>query len=135
MATMAWDVSGSTFVSVTAAAAPASEDWEAACRRMAQRDFKVKLIWTLGGSPNSAQRLKAREILGEETEPLALVTNSMAARAVLGIMGIFFKNMRAFGLSQVDEALGYLNVPADERPAVLGLLARLRGELGIKDAA
>lgn len=135
MATLAYDVYGSTFVSVNAAVPPTNGEWEAACHRMAVRDFKAKLVWTAGGSPNSAQRLKAREILGDETEPLALVTPSMGARAVLGIMSVFFKNMRAFAPTEIDAALEYLNVPAAERPGVLELLARLRGELGLEQAA
>jgi hypothetical protein len=82
------------------------------------------LVLTRGGVPDAAQRTAYTQSIRRSR--VAVVSDSIAARATTRYMAIWNRGIRPFGASELGEALRYLGVDAAElRPLIAACEARL----------
>jgi hypothetical protein len=73
------------------------------------------LVYTAGGSPNTAQRARRNALLGDRNIPQAVVTASALARAAGTAISWFQPTFRLFAPDQLEKALDHLAVPGGAR--------------------
>jgi hypothetical protein len=93
-------------------------------------NLRGTLIVTAGGAPNSAQRKDLADVVGKRKIPVAIVTASPTARAVITAfawLGMY--HGESFRPDRMEDALDYLSVDPAKRPLVLAEVARLQDRL------
>jgi len=88
------------------------------------------LVLTDGGAPNARQRLLINAILKDPSPPVAVVSSSMVARAVVTAMGWFNPRMRAFAEDDINGAFAHLDATEVDRGRLSQVVTELRRELG-----
>ena len=89
------------------------------------------LVFTDGGSPSSKQRQALRAIYGEKPPPMALITESFAARAAVSVFTIFWPSSNAvFGPGDWDKALRHVGLAEARHAAVARELRSMEVALG-----
>jgi hypothetical protein len=125
-------VSGRFIVFVHGIENPSDEDWNGAMRLLGgllEHPNPGCLVFTLGAAPNAAQRARLKQVTGDRTLRIALLTPSSTARTVGVAIRWFNPEFRAFEPNALDAALDHLGASADERRRVRQLLGELKGEL------
>jgi hypothetical protein len=89
------------------------------------------LVLTAGGAPNARQRRVLNAILKDSMPPVAIVSSSMVARAVVTAMGWFNPRMRAFADDDMPGAFDHLDATDVDRAHLTQAVKELRGELGM----
>jgi hypothetical protein len=99
---------------------------------MSLHDYEHILIATSGGGPTALQRKKTVQFWnGKELPRFSLITESRAVIGIVSLFNWFIDNrLRAFRPDKTRDALDYLEVPPDERQALLDTASRLRLALG-----
>jgi hypothetical protein len=112
-------------------APPTVEDWNLILDMWREvhnpKSFRV-LVLTRGAAPNAGQRAELSKVLGGARPRIALVTSSLIARMAGKAFTLFIPDFRVFDVSQIDGALGYLDL-GNERGRAERMLVELRGEL------
>ncbi|MCH9686671.1 MAG: hypothetical protein K0V04_34885 [Deltaproteobacteria bacterium] len=105
--------------------APTKEEWAqyvTFLQEAAEQDVNGLLVLTDGVGPDSTQR---RMVSSIELRT-AVVTHSRIARGIVTALSWMGANIQAFALTQIDDSLGFLNVPADDHLAIARRLAAMR---------
>ena len=109
-------------------------EWDARCATNAVPDWDGMVIWAEKVMPNPSQRLRIRKALDQRGLPFraGLLTNSAMARTVIGIFSVFVGDqLKGFSQNDVDGAVQWARVPAEQRAAVVAALHRMRASLGV----
>ena len=126
--TLAFARSGSVLVVAHTERAPADEEWTRWMTRMSLHDYEHILIATSGGGPTAVQRKKTNQFWkGSELPRFSLLTESRTVIGIVSVFNWFLDNrLRAFRPDKTRDALDYLEVPPNERQALLDTASRLR---------
>ena len=131
---MTWRNEGRLNVVVHGPLEPSALEWTRYLNAMAPRkeDELRVLVFSHGGAPNGSQRLQLTSLVegGDLRVPLALITDALLARAIVGALRWFNPAIRAFAMSETSAAYEFLGLTADERDRVTALRAELERELG-----
>lgn len=132
--TMTWRNEGRLNVVVHGPKAPSAVEWTRYLNEMAHRknDELRVVVFSHGGAPDGGQRLQLTSIVegGDHRMPLALITDALLVRAMVGVLRWFNPAIRAFALSETRVAYDFLGLTADERERVATLHAELERDLG-----
>jgi hypothetical protein len=135
---MAWRIEGRLNVVVHGPSSPTNLEWTryvADLRLLRGKDFRV-IVFSHGGGPDGAQRRQLTSAFDNELRvPVALLTESVLIRGIVGALRWFNPRLRAFGLGEVTAACDHLDVTADERDRMRALRSELERELAAPDAA
>jgi hypothetical protein len=130
MATMAWKFIGNLVIVVHPSQPPTDAEWDALTKEMIERN-RVSggrlrdITFTDGGGPNATQRHRFNAAAGT-TVPVAIVTSSVAVRAIVFAFTAFNKHMKAFAPADLGKACEHLGVSPD---GILDEVVRLRAQL------
>jgi len=131
---MTWRNEGRLNVVVHGPNAPSAVEWARYLNDMAPRkeDELRVVVFSYGGAPNGTQRLQLTSMVegGDYRVPLALITDALLVRAIVGALRWFNPAIRAFGMSETRVAYDFLGLTADERDRVAVVRAELERELG-----
>jgi hypothetical protein len=134
---MTWRVEGRLNVVVHGPKSPTNLEWArylADLRLLKGTDFRV-IVFSHGGSPDGVQRRQLTAAFDNEfKKPVALLTESILVRGVVGALRWFNPRFCAFGSNDVTAACDHLDLTADERDRVRALRAELERELAAPDA-
>ena len=95
------------------------------------------LVSTEGGEPTAAQRGQLTALLAGREVPVAVLSDSTRVRGSVTLLSLLNRRIRAFRLSQLRDAIDYLEIPASRAEVIERTLRRLRREIdgrGHKDA-
>jgi hypothetical protein len=113
---------GSLVLLVQAKSDPTLAEWntflDATSAAMQEHQGRCRvLVLTSGGKPDSEQRALSLERGWRDNRqsPVAVVTSDPLARGVITVFSWFGLNIRAFRESQLDQALGWLELSDVER--------------------
>ena len=130
--TMAWRVEGRLNVVVHGPKSPTNLEWArylADLRVLKGTNFRA-IVFSHGGGPDGAQRRQLTAAFDNELKvPVALLTESILVRGVVGALRWFNPRFRAFGLNDMTEACSHLELSADERDRVRAIRSELELEL------
>jgi len=87
---------------------------------------------TYGGGPDGRMRDAILGLLGGKDVSTAVVSDVMSVRGIVTALSWFKKGIRCFRLHEVTEALEYLEVDKNLRPAVRKEIIRLHMALGLR---
>jgi hypothetical protein len=108
------------------------EEWTSFLKIFSAADFHGLLVWGQGVGPNAKQRTSSRqatEARGKFT-PIAILTDSSIARAVVGIQAVFMGNqIKAFPTTDFESAFKQVSITGDDREVARGAIDRLRVQL------
>jgi hypothetical protein len=123
---------GDLMILIHTARPPSGAEWAEYIRAVAAHDpAKLRtLVFTDGGAPNSPQRKEVNDVLGGRASRGAIVSASAIVRGAVMALSWFNPLIRAFPPTELEDALRYLSVPAEELPAVWEEVRRLRDVLG-----
>jgi hypothetical protein len=131
--TMTWRNEGRLNVVVHGAKAPSPLEWSRYLSEMSPRkeDELRVIVFSYGGAPDGTQRLQLSSMVegGNFRVPLALVTDTLLVRAMVGALRWFNPAIRAFALSETRAAYDFLGLTAEERERVTAIRAELEDEL------
>lgn len=89
------------------------------------------VVFTDGGSPNSKQRQKLRELYGATPPPMALVTDSVIARGTISVFSIFWPSSNAvFAPAEWAKALRHAGIGPDREAQAVALLRAMEADVG-----
>ena len=131
---MTWRNEGRLNVVVHGPKPPTPLEWTRYLNDMVPRkDDELRVVvFSHGGAPNGSQRLQLTSSVegGDLRAPLALITDALLARAIVGALRWFNPAIRAFAMSETRAAYDFLGLTADERDRVTAIRAELERELG-----
>jgi len=134
---MTWRNEGRLNVVVHGAKAPSPLEWSRYLSEMSGRkeDELRVVVFSYGGAPGGAQRLQLSSMVegGDFRVPLALVTDTLLVRAMVGALRWFNPAIRAFALSETREAYEFLGLTTEERERVTAIREELESELADSD--
>ena len=95
--------------------------------------IKSTMILTEGGGPNAMQRGLSNDLLETHNikAKIAVVTLSRAIRGIVTALSWFNPNIKAFSTIQIPAAMEYLEVPREDRDAVVREVKALRKKLDL----
>jgi len=131
MKNMAIKVIDRLFLVVYGAANPTDEEWNDYLDQVAHHgiDRTMQLIRTDGGEPTSAQRDKLNRLLGGRPVPVAVVTGSARVRLTVTALSWFNRQIRAFPVTGLRDAIAYLEIPASRTELIQREVTRLQEDL------
>jgi len=136
---MAHHYSNDVFVLVHGKENPTDQDWDLYLEDLRQQAARANcirtLVFTEGGGPDGFQRNRLNQILEGRPTRAAVLSNSVLARAVVGILAVFNPQIRAFSPDDSGVALAYLQVPFGQYGEVLQTIAELKRSMGMGDSA
>ena len=136
--TMVWRIEGRLNVVVHGPSSPTNLEWTryvADLRLLRGKNFRV-IVFSHGGGPDGVQRRQLTSAFDNELKlPVALLTESILVRGIVGALRWFNSQFRAFGLGEVNAACNHLDLTADERDRVRAIRSELERELSAPDAA
>jgi len=136
--TMAWRVEGRLNVVVHGPKSPTNLEWTrylGDLRVLKGKALRV-IVFSHGGSPDGAQRRQLTAAFDNELkEPVALLTESILVRGIVGALRWFNPLLRAFDPNDLTGACSHLDLSVDERDRVRVLRAELEHELAAPGAA
>lgn len=115
---IAWTSVSDVFVLVHADVPLADNDWQRYVTDLS-RSARAVLVFTDGPGPNTAQRKLLAESTKSRPVPMAIVTESRIARAIVGLAALFMDGVKAFSPHELTRALEFLGV--SEHQAALQL--------------
>ena len=128
---MSYDCIRRVLVVIHATIEPSDAEWADWMRCMQAGGYDSILVITEGAAPTSKQRTLTNEFWGTRTKPkMAVVTDSKVVRgAIFAFYWLFQGAMKPFAPANLDEAMAFLQVPPQDRPAVLKGIQRVRSAL------
>ncbi len=131
MKNMAIKVIDRLFLVVYGAANPTDEEWNDYLDQVAHHgiDRTMQLIRTDGGEPTSAQRDKLNRLLDGRPVPVAVVTGSARVRLTVTALSWFNRQIRAFPVTGLRDAIAYLEIPASRTELIQREVTRLQEDL------
>jgi hypothetical protein len=136
--TMAWLIEGRLNVVVHGPKSPTNLEWTrylADLRVLKGTDFRV-IVFSHGVGPDGAQRRQLTATFDNELKvPVALLTESILVRGIVGALRWFNPRFRAFGLNEMTAACSHLELNADERDRVRAIRTELEIEVVAPEAA
>lgn len=130
---MSWRTEGRLNVVFHGPRSPTNLEWQRyvidAVSSSARADTRV-LVFSRGGAPDGYQRQTLITAVGRRASPVALLTDSLIARAGIAAMRLFNPLMKAFATKDVMEASEFLGLTVAERERTARLLVELENELG-----
>ena len=131
MKNMAIKVIDRLFLVVYGAANPTDEEWSAYLALVEHHgiDRTMQLIRTDGGEPTSVQRDKLNRLLGGRHVPVAVVTGSARVRLTVTALSWFNRQIRAFPVTGLRDAIAYLEIPASRAELIQREMTKLQEEL------
>jgi len=126
---------GGLMILVHTSRPPNDAEWGAYYAELVKQDARrlKSLAFTDGGAPNGAQRKQVNDFLAGQSSRACAVTSSAMVRGVVRALSWFNAQMKAFSPHEVDAALRYLGVRADEMASVRAEIQGLRVKLGDTD--
>jgi hypothetical protein len=118
-------------VVVHGASDPTNVEWQRYVNELAalaSRDTRL-LVLSRGGGPSGDQRRTLVTAVGKRTDLVALLTDSVIPRLIVGTLRIFNSSIRAFATAELQGASDFLGLTASERERVPVLLRELEREL------
>jgi hypothetical protein len=111
---------------------PTDAEWEPYYDELIKHDPDQlrSLAFTDGGAPSGAQRKQVNDFLKGRASRAAVVSPSTMVRGVVTALSWFNSQMKVYSPKEVDAALQYLGVSADELPLVRVEIQLLRKKLG-----
>ncbi|NLE86370.1 MAG: hypothetical protein GX607_08220 [Myxococcales bacterium] len=89
------------------------------------------LVVTDGAGPNSDQRRRLKETLGNSKPKASIVTDSVATRFVVSSIAFITPNIRAFTKNEMNEAYEHLGLDPVTRKLAERTLSELSESLGV----
>ncbi|HTJ83518.1 MAG TPA: hypothetical protein VL400_17480 [Polyangiaceae bacterium] len=117
---------------------PTDDEWELVLdhfRAMENLAEARALVYTEGAAPTVVQRGKLNDLVGSRNPRIAVLTPSKIARAAGAALRWFNPRLRVFNPTDLDGALGHLEVTQTEATTLRSTLGRLAGELGLATLA
>ncbi|MCK6586670.1 MAG: hypothetical protein L6Q76_03690 [Polyangiaceae bacterium] len=118
---------------------PADDEWnqyiQFCARTYTPGDFMKSLIITDGGAPTTTQRMILNEKLSEYVRGnkhlfrSAIVTSSTFVRGVVTALSWFNSGICAFSPQNLEDAMNYLEIPAQYHAEIRILIKKLRTNL------
>jgi hypothetical protein len=130
---MVWRLDGRMNVVVHGTRSPTNLEWQRflidASSTTTREDARV-VVLSRGGGPDGFQREALSKALGKRRRPVAILTDSVMARAGAAAMRIFNPMMKAFSPADLKGAGEFLGLTVTERERLAQLLVELEKELG-----
>jgi hypothetical protein len=95
---------------------------------LATRDTRL-LVLSRGGAPSGDQRRTLVTAVGKRGDLVALLTDSVLPRMIVGTLRIFNSSIKAFATAELQQASDFLGLTASERERAPVLLRQLEHEL------
>jgi hypothetical protein len=111
---------------------PTDAEWETTLQsfREAKNASAVRvLVFTAGAAPDTPQRAKLNDLLGDSKPRIAVLTSSPLARAAGTALRWFNPQFRIFRPDEVERALDHLQVPESDRTSLREEFAKLVAEV------
>jgi hypothetical protein len=135
---MVWRVEGRLNVVVHGPKSPTNLEWTrylADLRVLKGTDFRA-IVFSHGGSPDGAQRRQLTAAFDNELKhPVALLTDSILVRGIVGALRWFNPRLRAFDVNDLTAGCSHLDLSADERDRVRAIRSELERELTAPEGA
>lgn len=125
--------SGNFIVVTHGSLAPSNAEWNALLdiyRAHPSLASARTLVFTDGGAPNAAQRADLRAALGSINMPIAVITESIIARAAGTALSWLNPALRMFSPRDLDKGLAHIGVTTVDRRTLCGIADELRRQLG-----
>jgi hypothetical protein len=110
---------------------PTNVEWQRYVNELAaltSRDTRF-LVLSRGGTPSGEQRRTLVTAVGKRSDLVALLTDSVIPRMIVGTLRIFNSSIKAFATTELQRASDFLGLTASERERVPVLLRQLEREL------
>jgi hypothetical protein len=122
---------GSLLIAVYNENQPTDDDHRKATAVFRTLDLeKVRFLGvTRGGAPTASQRKDLTDILNGRELLAAIVTDARLVRGVVSALSWFNQRVRAFSMSEMDEAFKYLSIVPRDFEHVRSTVKRLEGEV------
>jgi hypothetical protein len=107
--------------------APSQSEWseamsllEGGVRRNRMQNLRG-LVITDGGGPDADMRAQLKELYDRErlAMPTAVIAANVLVRSIVGAISWFSPSIRSFSVRSLDQALGFLDLPATAKPRIL----------------
>lgn len=136
---IAWRYEGRVYVVVHSVDPPSPVDWAQYVnfvRTHGAGPERRFLVRTRGGAPNGPQRKALNDALDGHPSPVAVMTNSVMARAIGSAVGLFNPDLAVFGVDKLKDAAQHLALTDSEVRRAQELLVELEMEirLGVQAA-
>ncbi len=98
------------------------QEWTDFTQLFIHGDFYGMLVWTPKTGPNASQRALQRRALEsrDQTTPVAVMTDSPVARAVIALFAVFLgERIRGFSSTDFEGAFKHVAIRDDERVTIL----------------
>src|SRR5262245_4456179 len=124
---------GDYFLVVQTGVNPSQAEWDWEMREVSEGRSRIQgtLVYTMGGSPNAAQRKQLREVVlhGGAAFPTAIMMSSTVIRTVVTAINFFLNDqLKTFSLHDVDSAMSYIGVPLTQCRSVIAALGEMKRE-------
>jgi hypothetical protein len=130
---MVWRLDGRMNVVVHGTRSPTNLEWQRflidSSSTTIREDARV-VVLSRGGGPDGYQREALSKALGKRRRPVAILTDSVIARAGAAAMRLFNPTMKAFSPADLKGAGEFLGLTVTERERLAQLLVELEKELG-----
>lgn len=130
--TLTFKVIDRLFLVVYGTEAPTDEEWAVYLAEIERQgvDHTMQIVVTDGGGPTEAQRKHLERLIAAHEVPVAVLTDSAAIRAMVGLMSWFNRRLRAFMPGELRAALAHLEIPTSRAELIAREIANLRQLLG-----
>jgi hypothetical protein len=89
------------------------------------------LVFTEGGAPNAAQRADLRAVFGSTDVPIAVITDSIVARAAGTAISWLNPSLRMFAPRDLDKGFDHIRATTADRRTLRAIADELRLALGV----
>jgi hypothetical protein len=127
---LAWQVVAGVMVVANGVQTPSESEWARAtaqARQLASRGPLKILVISNGGVPSAKQRRELSEVCGPQRFSLAVLTDSVMARAATTAIRLFMPNTAAFRTTEHERAFQFLGIAAAEWGNIERALATIQG--------
>jgi len=131
MKTVAYTLMGNLFISVHGKLNVSEGEFPQVLQVFRRLEYSMvrMLVITDGGGPTPVQRKEMNSALSGREMPTAVMSNDIVIRGTVTALSWFNKKIRSFPLSELDEALEYLDVSSTKFEAIQHEVESLRAEL------
>jgi hypothetical protein len=129
MASMAFGYSDRLVIVVYGQSAPAPRDWIEFLHFVHETGIErtMHLVYSEGGQPTARQQGQLVDLFAGRVVPHAVLTDSARIRSRVRLLALLARPIRAFPVTGLRDAVGYLDIPASRITVIERDLQRLRG--------
>ena len=132
MKTILWSFDGTLHIIVHSEAVPTDAEWDAYLAAFPAGDllshYKV-IVYSLGGGPNGAQRVRLVNLIRARPPRVALLTGSSVMRGIGTAVSWFIRSLKVFPLPERAAAFRYLDMSPNEEQRANETIDRFVREL------